>query len=94
LSLFPLSIVLRILLPFSSKSNFNLTISFLSASNEPELSSFIQALFLIILALYANFKVEMVSPKLWDAEETAAIKHVFELPPSESFKIKVNLESL
>jgi len=50
-------------------------------------------LFLIILALYANFKVDKVSPKYVLALDIAAIIKVLEFPPRESFKKYVNLLS-
>jgi len=51
-------------------------------------------LFFINLALYANFKVDNVSENEVEAALIFAIILVFEFPPSESFKINVNFESL
>ena len=57
-------------------------------------SSFIDALFFIIFARYANFKVDNVSENEPEAGDILAIIKVLELPPNESFNRKVNLESL
>jgi len=46
------------------------------------------------LARYAKYKVERVSAKDEDAWLILAIMNVLELPPNESLKIKVSLESL
>jgi hypothetical protein len=57
-------------------------------------SLFILALFLIYLALLPNFNVDIVSASLNIDGLHVMIKHVLELPPSDSLNILVNLESL
>jgi len=51
-------------------------------------------LFLMFLARDAYLSVFSVSPKLHSAGEQAAIITVRELPPRESYRILVSLESL
>ena len=51
-------------------------------------------LFLMFLALLAYFSVFSVSSKLISAGEMHAIMIVLLLPPSESYRIRVSLESL
>jgi hypothetical protein len=48
---------------------------------------------LIFFALFANINVDIVSPRYAAFGETLAKSFVFEFPPRESFKKKVNLES-
>ncbi len=79
-------------------AEFNSSLSFLISCLSPSIfpldSSLIEALFFIILALYANLSVERVSEKAPEAGEILAIINVLEFPPSESLSKKVNLESL
>jgi hypothetical protein len=77
----------------SVKSLFSFLISFFKRTRVPVESSLITALFLISLALYANFKVERVSPKLRFDGEMLAMITVLLLPPRESLRIKVSLLS-
>jgi len=76
-----------------SSSLRSLQISALSTSIEPELSSLIEAWFLMSFARCANLRVERVSEKFIEAGEMFAIIVVLELPPSESLSRKVSLES-
>lgn len=48
----------------------------------------------MILALFANISVEIVSPKYATFGEMLASNFVFEFPPRESLRKNVNLESL
>lgn len=78
----------------ASSSALSLLISFLRVSTDPEASSLIEALFFIILARYANFKVDNVSLNEVEEGLMFAIIIVFEFPPRESLSRKVSLESL
>ena len=48
----------------------------------------------MVFALTPNFKVDIVSAKLYILGEQVTIKVVLELPPKVSYKILVNLEFL
>ena len=56
-------------------------------------SLLIFGLFLIFLALAPNHKVDTVSSSLNDEGEQVIMRHVLELPPSDSYKTLVSLES-
>ena len=56
-------------------------------------SLLILGLFLIFLALLPNFKVDIVSSSLNLAGLQVIISAVLELPPNDSYKILVSLES-
>jgi len=58
------------------------------------LSLLILGLFFIFFAQAPNHKVLIVSSSLKLLGEQVIIKHVFELPPRDSYKTLVNFESL
>lgn len=72
---------------FSALSNKNL-------SSCKDISLFIFGLFLIYLARLPNLRVEMVSASLYIDGLHVIIKHVLELPPKDSYRTLVSLESL
>ena len=48
----------------------------------------------MFLALLPNLKVESVSLSLYALSEHVITRQVYELPPSDSYRTLVNLESL
>jgi len=59
-----------------------------------DLSTFYITLFLILFALLPNLNVDRVSLALYSDIEPVITKHVYALPPRDSYKIYVNFESL
>lgn len=57
-------------------------------------STLTTALFFIVLARVPKRRVDTVSASLNDDGEQLIIRVVFELPPSDSYRIRVSLESL
>lgn len=69
------------------------SLTFWRARLAPDDSSLITAEVLISFARFANFSVDSVSAMLFSLGDAVAIKRVFELPPKESLRRKVNLLS-
>mmetsp|Transcript_121050 Transcript_121050/g.214126 ORF Transcript_121050/g.214126 Transcript_121050/m.214126 type:complete len:203 (-) Transcript_121050:964-1572(-) len=78
----------------SSARNRRSSPSYLLSNVRWSTSSFTWAQFLIAFARWANFSVERDSAKASAAGDTIAIMVVRQLPPSESSRRRVSLESL
>jgi len=87
----------RLTFPFLNKIFYDLSllISALSDSRLPEASSLIDTLLTLInFTLRANIKVDLVYRAEIRLGLIFAIRWVFELPPNESLRRNVSLESL
>ena len=83
----------RILIFFSYALIISSAFANFSISSSIVLSLLILGLFLIFLALAPNQSVLIVSSSLKEEGEHVMIRHVFEFPPSDSYKTLVSLES-
>ena len=72
--------------------SFNCATNFCNSATV--ISLFILGLFFIFFALSPNLNVDKDSLSLYIEGEQVIIKHVFELPPKDSCKTLVNLDSL
>jgi len=79
-------------LPFSLSFSV-LALASKSYSSATDITEFTLTTFLIYLARFPNISVETVSSRLSKAGDAAIIRVVLELPPRDSERMRVSLES-